>query len=531
MGFFFGSESGHGHGDTMKWLLEAFGGGSRTRAGIRINSESTMSIAACFRAVDNMASHVAMLPFPTFKRGTDAKGREIRDRLIDDPLDDLLNLRANRETRALDFKRTLILHRLIWGNGYAERVTGTNGSTVAAWNLEPWKVDIQRRANDEAYYVYRDRPGQPQELEIEEVLHIAGIGNDGLMGYCVHRLAKENLGLMLAIERFAQTFFGNGGMPRIVFETSGRFGKDEDKKRAFAKSFDKAYGGDNANSSAVLENGVTAKALSFDNEKSQMLESRQFNVKDVARWMNMPPHLLFELGEATYNNISQMTQGYVIFCMQPLISEIEQEFIYKMIPKEERRTKFVEINKDALLRGDTKTRYECHKLAIEGGWRSRNEIRQVENLNPVDGLDEFLQPLNHTQASQQSPPAKNNSMPSATSLVPVFAKSIDSNLANWKAIIKKAAAKKGESFDDEDFASKITVQVWPFVTCFSEGLKHHRLNISDAAVGDAAKTIGVHYVALARQTRDLSTEAVISHALSALMNTGVSNEQDDRSAA
>lgn len=495
---FFSSEtSGTRADDVKQWFVDVFGGGSRTTAGIRMSPQKTLAIPAVFRAVDNLAGHIAMLPFPTIERGKDDKGRELRHRLFDDPLDELLNLRASHQSRAFDFKRSLIAHRLVYGNGFAEITVNGSGQPIAMYNLMPWQTQLKWDEDDVPYYEHRDDMGRPTQLALSEVLHIAGLGDDGLMGHIVHHLGRENFGLIAAIERFAQTFFGNGGLPRIVFEYDGNFGKNEEKKKAFAASFDKNLSRGNANRSAVLENGMKAKVVSQPNDESQMLESRQFSVKDVCRWLNVPPHLLYELSDATYNNIDQMSRGYVIYSMGPIIAEVEQEFNYKLIRKGDRKKKFVEIKVEGLLRGDTKSRYEAHKSAIEAGWRNRNEVRQLENENPVDGLDEFLQPLNHTAAGQQNANVvpKTDNAKAIAAMVETFANSVDAVLAGWKDVIAKAAARKAEKFDAEDFAAKITAQAWPILSAFEHSIRAAGQAISDDWTATAAKAFGREFVA------------------------------------
>jgi len=376
----------------------------RTQSGETITPNTMLSIPAAFRAFDNLSSHLAMLPAHVFKYSTDGAGRDVRSRVRDHPVDNALNIRFNRDTPAFVGRKAVQMMSLLYGRGFAIRQTLDNGKTVGLQNIETNRVDIDRESGDgPVYYIVKPPAGQNGEqkrFEQEEMVYIPGPTLDGVMGQMIASIGKESVGLIQALESYAQRFFGNGGMPRIVLESELAIGKDNQGAKAFAKSFDEEHSGQNTGRTAFLPPGVKAHVLTQPNDDNQFLESRVFAVKDICRWTNVPPHLLFEMSDTKYNNVAEMAAAYVKLSLQPWIITWEQELTWKLLDESERDSHYIEFNLDSLLRGATTERYAAHREAIQGGWLSRNEVRRMENMNPEDGLDEFLIPSGYMTTDQ-----------------------------------------------------------------------------------------------------------------------------------
>jgi HK97 family phage portal protein len=223
------------------------------------------------------------------------------------------------------------------------------------------------------------------------VLHIHGLGFDGLTGYSVAHLARESIGAALAAEKSGAALFGNSSRPDAVLEHPGVMGDTAHKM--LRKEWEAKYRGpENAHRLAILEEGITFKAISIPNKDAQWIEARQFMVSELCRWLRIPPHKVHDLTHGTYTNIQHQAIEYVVDTLQPWLIRWEQEIARKLIPK--RAPLFAEHLVDGLLRGDTEARFKAYRTAILSGWMSRNEARELENMNPREGLDTFLEPLN-----------------------------------------------------------------------------------------------------------------------------------------
>ena len=225
------------------------------------------------------------------------------------------------------------------------------------------------------------------------MLHISGLGFDGLIGYSVIEYARESIGLGMGAERFGSAFFGNGATIGNVLEHPGKL-SDDAAKRLKESIKEKYSGPSNAHRTLVLEEDMKWKPLGFTQKDAQFLETRKFQVTDVARWFQIAPHKLGDLERATFTNIEHQGIDFVVWTLGRWLKRWEHECNFKLFSESERRTHFAEFLVDALLRGDTKTRNESYAIAVTNGWMNRNEVRERENMNKEDGLDEFLTPMN-----------------------------------------------------------------------------------------------------------------------------------------
>lgn len=369
------------------WLSAALGAVS-TVSGESVSPETALTLSSYYAAIRAISEDVGKLPLILY-RHLQPRGRK---RATDYSLYRLLHDEPNHDMSAMSFRETLTMHSIGWGNGYAEIVRNKKSGRVAAlWPLNPTQVTVER--NDANKIIYRVRPTKGDEVTLpaERVLHIHGLGFDGLTGYSVAHLARESIGAALAAEKSGAALFGNSSVPGGVVQHPKKI-SDQTKKK-MRKDWEEMHkGASNSHRVAIFEEGITWQSIALPNKDAQWIEAREFSVSELARWLRIPPHKIGDMKRATFSNITSQAIEYVVDCLQPWLVRWEQEIARKLIPA--RSKMFAEHLVDGLLRGDTTARFEAYGKAIRDGWMSRNEVRQRENLNPADGLDEFLVPLN-----------------------------------------------------------------------------------------------------------------------------------------
>lgn len=371
------------------WVRQMLGGGLTTAAGVDVTADKALSYSAVWAAINIISGTVGMLPFVLYER-LEPRGKT---RVPEHGVYQLLHTRPNEHMDALTFRATLMGHVLAWGNGYAEIEFKGNGKPHALWPLRPDRVTVEVTTAGRLIYRVSQTSGPDKILFPHEVLHIKGLGFDGLRGYSVIQYAAQSLGLALAAEEYGATFFANSATPSGVLQHPG--GLSPEAAVNLRRSYEDFHkGSENAHRTALLEEGVTWQQVGIPPEDAQLLMTRQFQVNDVARWYNIPPHMLAELTRATFSNIEHQGMSFVTFTIGKWLKLWEHESDYKLLSEAERRRFFSEFVVDALLRGDTKTRYQAYHMGRQGGWFSVNDVRELENMNPVEGGDVYLQPVN-----------------------------------------------------------------------------------------------------------------------------------------
>ncbi len=366
------------------WLYATLSGGDRTVSGETIGPDKALTLSSYYAAIRAISEDVGKLPLILY-RHLQPRGKE---RATTHPLYRLLHDSPNREMSSMSFRETLTLHSIGWGNGYAE-IVRQNGRPVALWPIDPTRVRIERTDDHRVVYKVSAAEGKEITLASTDMFHLHGLGFDGLTGYSVAHLARESIGSALAAEKSGAALFGNSSQPAGVLELPNVL--DPDARKHLGESWDaKHKGSANAHKTAILEQGLTFKTIAVPHKDSQWIESREFSVSELARWLRIPPHKIGHMRDATFSNIESQAREYVIDTLQPWLIRWEQELARKLISP--RSGLFVEHLIDGLLRGDTTNRFNAYQTAIASGWMSRNEARSLENLNPVDGLDEFLVP-------------------------------------------------------------------------------------------------------------------------------------------
>ena len=368
-----------------------FMGGSTS--GKRVNERSSMQMTAVYSCVRILSEAVAGLPLH-FYRYTDNGGKE---KAADHPLYFLLHDEPNPEMTSFVFRETLMTHLLLWGNAYAQIIRNGRGEVIGLYPLMPDRMNVERDGKGQLYYEYTagmdDAPtvkGSTAILPPSEVLHIPGLGFDGLVGYSPIAMAKNAIGMAIACEEYGAKFFANGAQPGGVLEHPGTL-KDPARVR---ESWQSAFGGShNANRVAVLEEGLKYTPVSVPPEQAQFLETRKFQVNEIARIFRVPPHMVGDLDKSSFSNIEQQSLEFVKYTLDPWVSRWEQSMSRALLTPEEKKKYFVKFNVDGLLRGDYQSRMNGYAVGRQNGWMSANDIRELENLDRIpEGLggDLFL---------------------------------------------------------------------------------------------------------------------------------------------
>ena len=358
-----------------------FMGGSTS--GKRVNERSAMQMTAVYSCVRILSEAVAGLPLHLY-RYTENGGKE---KATGHPLYFLLHDEPNPEMTSFVFRETLMTHLLLWGNAYAQIIRNGKGEILALYPLMPDRMTVDRDDKGRLYYEYQvsneDAPtmkGNLVRLQPSDVLHIPGLGFDGLVGYSPIAMAKNAIGMAIACEEYGAKFFANGAQPSGVLEHPGTI-KDPRRVR---ESWTQTFGGSqNANKVAVLEEGMKYTPISISPEQAQFLETRKFQINEIARIFRVPPHMVGDLEKSSFSNIEQQSLEFVKYTLDPWVSRWEQGMVRSLLAAEEKKSYFIKFNVDGLLRGDYQSRMNGYAIGRQNGWMSANDIRELENLDCI----------------------------------------------------------------------------------------------------------------------------------------------------
>lgn len=363
-----------------------FFGGST--AGKNVTERSSMQMTAVYSCVRVLAEAVAGLPLHLYKY-TDSGGK---DKALEHPLYFLLHDEPNPEMTSFVFRETLMTHLLLWGNAYyAQLIRNGRGEVVGIYPLMPNRVSVNRDDKGNIYYKYLrglEDAHLNKENEVillhSEVLHIPGLGFDGLVGYSPIAMAKNAIGMAIACEEYGAKFFANGATPGGILEHPGVV-KDPERVRA---SWNSAFGGSaNANKVAVLEEGMKYTPISISPNEAQFLETRKFQINEIARIFRVPPHMVGDLEKSSFSNIEQQSLEFVKYTLEPWLIRWEQSLVRSLILPGDKGKYFIKFNVDGLLRGDYESRMNGYATARQNGWMSANDIRALENLDQISEED------------------------------------------------------------------------------------------------------------------------------------------------
>jgi HK97 family phage portal protein len=360
-----------------KWLQDFFLGGAQSSTGIVVNERNAAKFSAVYSSIRVLSESLAVLPLPVYRR-LPTGGKE---RANDHPLYSVLHDIANEQTTSFIWRETIMNHILTYGNGYSYIQRDRGNRVVGLWILRPDKTFCERKANGELKYRTVTDNGMNVIFNFEDVLHIPGLGFDGISGQSPIAMAREAIGLGLAAEEFGGRFFGNGANAGGVLEHPGKLGEQAHKN--LKSDIETKYEGlGRSHKLIVLEEGMKFNKLSIPPNEAQFLETRKFQINEIARIYRVPPHMLGDLERATFSNIEQQDIGFVKHTMLPWLKRWEQQIFLKLFSQSERKAFFAEFNVDGLLRGDIKSRFEAYQIAHQNGWYNADDIREKENDNP-----------------------------------------------------------------------------------------------------------------------------------------------------
>ncbi len=355
-----------------------------TTSGKPVNEQTAMHMTAVYSCVRILAETLAGLPLHVYQYN-ESGGKE---KYIKHPLYRLLHDEPNPEMTSFAFRETLMSHLLLWGNAYAQVIRNARGEVVALYPLIPGKMTVDRDKSGRLFYLYQrnmeDAPTLGKDSQVylapSDVLHIPGLGFDGLVGYSPIAMAKNAVGLAMATEEYGAKFFANGAAPGGVLEHPGTI-KDPQKVK---ESWNTAYqGSGNAHRVAVLEEGMKYQPIGISPEQAQFLETRKFQINEIARIFRVPPHMLADLEKSSFSNIEQQSLEFVKYTLDPWVVRWEQTMCRTLLLESEKPKVFIKFNVDGLLRGDYESRMNGYATARQNGWMSANDIRQLENLDRI----------------------------------------------------------------------------------------------------------------------------------------------------
>lgn len=352
-------------------------------SGKHVNEFTAMQTTAVYACVRILSETLAALPLQLYRYTPTGK-----ERVYMHPLYQILHDEPNPEMTSFVFRETLMSHLLIWGNAYAQIIRDRLGRVQGLYPLRPDKMTVCRNENGEIYYIYTKttdenpaiKPYGQVALRKEEVLHIPGLGFDGLVGYSPIAMAKNAVGMTMACEEYGASFFANGASPSGVLEHPGVL-KDPAKVR---DSWNAVYQGSaNAHKVAVLEEGMKYQSIGIPPEEAQFLETRKFQLNEIARLYRIPPHMIGDLEKSSFNNIEQQSMEFVKYTLDPWVIRWEQAMQKALLLPEEKKQFFLKFNVNGLMRGDYESRMTGYSIGRQNGWLSANDIREMEDLNPV----------------------------------------------------------------------------------------------------------------------------------------------------
>jgi len=391
-----------------------------SRSGVSVNEATAFKSIAYWACVRILSETLASLPLFLYHR-LEPRGKE---KASDHPLYKILHDSPNPEMTSFQLREALMAHVVTWGNAYAlKEIDKDTLGIKAIWPLRPDRMTVSRDPQTKAI-VYKYNPahyelaGIPQngfiDIPAYRIWHVPGLGFDGLVGYSPINIAREAIGLSLATEEFGARFFGQGLNAGVVATYPGKM--SEPAREAFKKDIKEKHAGlGKAFDLIVLENGAKFEKITIPPNDAQFLETRKFQRAEIASFFHVPPHMIGDLERATFSNIEEQALEFVIYTMRPWLVRWEQSITRSLLLPWEQGEYFAEFQVDGLLRGNIESRYRAYAVGRNWGWYSADDIRELENMNPLpDGQGQtYMAPANMVPADQFE-----NSLPKPTNQVP-----------------------------------------------------------------------------------------------------------------
>lgn len=356
----------------------------QSSSGKRVNEKTAMQMTAVYSCVRILSETLASLPLHVYEI-TDVGSKKATNH----SLYNLLHNEPNNDMTSFIFRETLMTHLLLWGNAYAQIIRNGKGDVLGLYPLMPDKMKVDRDERNLIYYDYQTGDGSNVRLSAQDVLHIPGLGFDGLVGYSPIAMAKNAIGMSIAAEEYGAKFFSNGATPSGILEHPGVV-KDPERMR---ESWSRGFSGSNAHKIAVLEEGMKYTPISISPNEAQFLETRKFQINEIARIFRVPPHMVGDLEKSSFSNIEQQSLEFVKYTLDPWVIRFEQAFNRRLLKANEKSQFYIKFNVDGLMRGDYQSRMNGYAVGRQNGWMSANDIRALENLDRIpteEGGDLYL---------------------------------------------------------------------------------------------------------------------------------------------
>lgn len=362
---------------------------SATYSGVTVTPKGALGNTPVLRAITILSETIAQLPLHVIDESQNKKKKALQH-----PLFRVLYLEPNSLMSSFEFRQLMMTCVCLYGNFFAEIEFNNAGDVVA---LYPWKNDkvILFKAEDNTlWYSYRTDSPNSKEILIpsRRVLHIKSFSDNGLWGKSPIQIAREAVALSQAAEAYGAKFFGSGGKPTGVFSTDSKLKGDTIDR--LQEQWKKRMGDSSSTKTLFLEEGLKYQPISLSPEDSQFIETRKFQISEIARMFGVPPHMLFDLERATFSNIEHQSIEFVTFSILPWIKRIEQEMTRKLLTVKEQSRYLIQFNVSGLLRGDTKSRFESYAIGKNAGFLTTNDIRKLEDMDPKEGGDVLWTPAN-----------------------------------------------------------------------------------------------------------------------------------------
>lgn len=350
-------------------------------SGRRVTERTAMQMTAVYSCVRILSETLASLPLHIYE-SSETNSRKATKH----PLYKLLHDEPNPEMTSFIFRETLMTHLLLWGNAYAQIIRNGKGEVLALYPLMPDRMRVDRDEYGQLYYEYMlsDSDANAKEsgavrLSTQDILHIPGLGFDGLVGYSPIAMAKNAIGMAIATEEYGAAFFANGATPSGILTHPGVIKNPE----AMRESWSKGFGGRNSHKVAILEEGMNYTPISIAPNEAQFLETRKFQLNEIARIFRVPPHMVGDLEKSSFSNIEQQSLEFVKYTLDPWVSRFEQAMTRRLLTDDEKKKYYIKFNVDGLMRGDYQSRMNGYATARQNGWMSANDIRALENLDLI----------------------------------------------------------------------------------------------------------------------------------------------------
>lgn len=362
--------------------------------GSTITSDAVLSIAAAYAAIQLLSRSVAVLPLVLYRRTND----EGRERATEHPLSRVLRLRPNQWQTHFSFWEGSTASCLLKGNSYAQIIRSKGGFILELRPIHPSRVlkVEQLEGTGELQYEILLANGERKILSQRDILHLKTLSTDGLVGLSPIAATRRVFETALTTDEHAQLMFKNRARPSGVLTHPAKISKEAQER--LRSSFQNNYGGENSYKVSVLEEGMTFTPITMSAEDTQFIEQRRFSVEEIARIYGVPPDFIGDLSRATFSNIEHMSLRYVVYSLLPWLKKLEEELTVALLSPDEQEEYFIEFLVDGLLRGDLKTRYEAYAVGRNNGWLSANDVRRMENMNPIEHGDVYLVPVNMVPA-------------------------------------------------------------------------------------------------------------------------------------